>query len=107
MNRIQANKSGSRWIEISEENLQTISRYSLFLGLIDSSGIVTEQALEKLRLNIRSLLTSAATDKALLDLCIDVIYHKDMKAFGLEKLLNLYEDWNASNQTEEVETTQE
>lgn len=97
MNRIQANKSGSRWIEVSDENLLTIRKYSLFLGLIDSNGIVSEQCLDKLKLNVRSLLTSAAADKALLDLCIDVIYHKDMKAFGLEKLVLLYNSWNEAN----------
>lgn len=93
MSRIQANKSGTRFIEISEENLETIRRYSLFELLIDSSGIITEEVLEKLKLNVRSLLTSSAADKALIDLCIDVIYHKDMKAFGLERLLGLYESW--------------
>lgn len=97
MNKIQANRSGSRWIEVSDENLFTIRKYSLFLSLIDSNGIVTEQSLDKLKLNVRSLLTSAATDKALLDLCIDVIYHKDMKAFGLDKLIQLYDSWAKAN----------
>lgn len=103
MNRIQANKSGSRWIEISDENLSTIRKYSLFLSLIDSNGIVTEQSLDKLKLNVRSLLTSAAADKALLDLCIDVIYHKDMKAFGLDKLIQLYYSWTEANPESEQE----
>ncbi len=98
MSRIQANKSASRWIEVSDDNLRTISEYSLFLGLIDSNGIVSESVLEKLRLNIRSLLTTAGTDKNLIDLCIDVIYHKDMKAFGLEKLIALYDKWCPENQ---------
>ena len=97
MSKIQANKSGSRWIEVSDENLSTIRKYSLFLSLIDSNGIVSEQSLDKLRLNVRSLLTSVATDKALLDLCIDVIYHKDMKAFGLDKLIRLYDSWAEVN----------
>ncbi len=96
MDKIQANKSGSRWIEVSEENLSTINKYSLFQGLIDSNGIITEQVLDKLRLNVRSLLTTAGTDKSLIDLCIDVIFHKDMKAFGLEKLHALYTNWMSS-----------
>ena len=82
---------------MSEDNLATIRKYTLFNGLIDSNGIVSEQVLEKLRLNIRSLLSSAVSDKALLDLCIDVIYHKDMKAFGLENLISLYGKWNSEN----------
>ena len=30
------------------------------------------------------------TSKELLDLCLDVIYHKYMKAFGLHQLILLY-----------------
>ena len=53
-----------------------------------------EQVLEKLKLNIRSMLESqAGKDKALLDLCLDVIYHPNMKAFGLQQLVILYINW--------------
>ena len=98
MYTIQANESGTRSISVSDENLGTIRRFSLFQLLIDSSGIVAEQSLDKLKLNIRSLLTTPeGSDKALLDLCIDVIYHRDMKAFGLRNLIALYEQWNAAN----------
>ena len=98
MYSIQANESGTRSISVSDENLSTIHRFSLLQLLIDSSGIVTEQSLDKLKLNIRSLLTTPqGSDKALLDLCIDVVYHRDMKAFGLRNLIALYEDWNRSN----------
>ena len=58
MYTIQANPSGTRSMEISEENLVTIEKYSLFQHLIDSNGIVDESVLEKLKLNIRSLITS-------------------------------------------------
>ena len=100
---IQANQSGTRSINVSEENLSTIRRFSLFQLLIDSNGIVTEQSLDKLKLNIRSLLTTPeGSAKELLDLCIDVIYHRDMKAFGLQNLMALYERWDSENpQTEE------
>ena len=54
MYTIQANPSGTRSLEISEENLATIEKYGLFRHLIDSNGIVDESVLEKLRLNIRS-----------------------------------------------------
>ena len=88
---IQANPSGTRSIKVTDENLCTIEKYSLFQHLIDSNGIVDESVLEKLRLNIRSLIASQETDcKDLLDLCIDVIYHNDMKAFGLHQLILLY-----------------
>lgn len=98
MYNIQANESGTRNISVSDENLDTIRRFSLLELLIDSSGIVTEQSLDKLKLNIRSLLTTPqGSDKALLDLCIDVIYHRDMKAFGLKNLIALYQQWNEAN----------
>ena len=98
MYTIQANESGTRSISVSDENMNTIRRFSLLQLLIDSNGIVTEQSLDKLKLNIRSLLTTPqGSDKALLDLCIDVIYHRDMKALGLKNLIALYEKWNTAN----------
>ena len=87
MYTIQANPSGTRSIEVSSENLKTIEKYALFRHLIDSTGIVDEPVLDKLKLNIRSLIASQEEDsKELLDLCIDVIYHNNMKAFGLHPL---------------------
>jgi len=98
MYTIQANESGTRSINVSDENLKTIRQFSLFQLLVDSSGIITEQSLDKLKLNIRSLLTTPqGSDKALLDLCIDVIYHRDMKALGLKNLIALYDQWNKEN----------
>ena len=91
---IQANSSGTRSIEITEEHLATIRKYSLLNGLIDSNGIIDEQVLDKLKLNVRSMLESeAGKDHDLLDLCLDVIYHPNMKAFGLHKLVLLYVQW--------------
>ena len=50
--------------------------------------------LDKLKLNIRALLESeAGRDKELLDLCLDVVYHPNMKALGLQNLVQLYKDW--------------
>ncbi len=98
MYTIQANESGTRSISVSVENLSTIRSFSLLQFLVDSNGIITEQSLDKLKLTIRSLLTTPqGSDKKLLDLCIDVIYHRDMKAFGLKNLIALYEQWNAEN----------
>ena len=81
--KIQTNSSGTRSIEIADQHLQTIEKYQLFRDLIDSNGYVDEQVLDKLKLNIRSLLEGdAGKDKDLLDLCLDVIYHPNMKAYG-------------------------
>jgi len=91
---IQANASGTRSIMISEQHFQTIEHYQLLKDLIDSNGIVDDQVLDKLKLNVRGLLESeVGTDKSLLDLCLDVIYHPNMKAFGLRNLIDAYVDW--------------
>ncbi len=101
---IQANASGTRTIEVSDANLRTIEKYALFQHLIDSNGIIDEDVLEKLRLNIRSLIASDESDsKNLLDLCIDVIYHNNMKAFGLQQLIYLYLQWRNEQPAEEDE----
>lgn len=108
MYTIQANPKGSRSLEISEDNLSTIKKYSLFQHLIDSNGIVDENVLDKLKLNIRSLIASRTEDsKDLLDLCIDVIYHNNMKAFGLQQLIQLYLQWLSQQPGEESETEEE
>ena len=97
--KIQTNSSGTRSIEIAEQHLQTIEKYQLFRDLIDSNGYVDEQVLDKLKLNIRSLLEGdAGNDKDLLDLCLDVIYHPNMKSYGLQQLVLLFINWkNQSN----------
>ena len=95
-------------MEISEEHLKTIEKYSLFQHLIDSNGIVDESVLDKLKLNIRSLIASSETNcKDLLDLCIDVIYHNNMKAFGLNQLLQLYAKCEEGKREETAEPTNE
>ena len=92
--KIQTNSSGTRSIDVSDDHLLTIEKYQLFRDLIDSNGYVDEQVLDKLKLNIRSLLEGdAGKDKTLLDLCLDVIYHPNMKAFGLQQLVLLYINW--------------
>ena len=105
MYTIQANPSGTHTMEVSEEKLRTIEKYALFRHLIDSNGIVDEAVLDKLKLNIRSLIASQEEDsKDLLDLCIDVIYHNNMKAFGLQQLIKLYLVWFNSQEAEEEES---
>ena len=101
MAKIQTNSSGTRSIEISETHLQTIENYQLFRDLIDSNGYVDEEVLNKLKLNIRALLESEKeTSKELLDLCLDVIYHPNMKAFGLQQLVLLYINWKNQDDNE-------
>ena len=94
MYTIQTNQTGTRSMEIAVTHLQTIEKYALFQHLIDSNGIVDESVLDKLKLNVRSLIASSeGNSKDLLDLCIDVIYHNNMKAYGLHRLILLYIDW--------------
>ncbi len=100
MYKIQANLSGTRSIDVSEENLLTIEKYSLFRNLVDSNGYVDDIVLDKLRLNVRSLLETEAGNKTLLDLCLDVIYHNDMKPFGLHRLVILYIEWKEKREKE-------
>lgn len=106
--KIQANPSGTRSIEVSEEHLRTIDKYSLLRNLIDSNGIIDESVLDKLKFNVRSMLGSeTGKDKALLDLCLDVIYHSNMKAFGLHQLVLLYIEWKSKQVTDQDESRQE
>ena len=108
MYSIQTNASGTRSIIVTEENLQTIDKYALFEQLIDSNGIIDESVLEKLKLNIRSLIVGIEGNcKDLLDLCIDVIYHDNMKAFGLKNLVNLYTDWKKQSEAETAKSTED
>lgn len=101
--KITANASGTRSIEVSEKHLETIRKYSLLDGLIDSNGIVNEEVLDKLKLNVRSLLESATgRDNDLLDLCLDVIYNQNMKAIGLQNLVSLYKQWIEEQNNEEA-----
>lgn len=108
MYTIQLNESGTRHLDITLENLQTIQKYQLFQSMVDSNGYVTEEVLNKLKMNIRSLIAhSEDKTKDLLDLCIDVIYHDKMKAYGLKNLIAVYEQWMAQQQEEENESLPE
>lgn len=92
---ILCNMKGSRKLTVTESHLNTIDKYALFSDLLDSNGIVEESVLEKLRLNVRSLLEhpTGQPDPQLLDLCEHILFHSDMKAFGLHQLILLYIDW--------------
>ena len=103
MYKIQANQAGTRSIEISDLHLATIDKYQLMRNLVDSNGIIDETVLDKLKFNVRSFLESeTGNDKALLDLCLDVIYNTNMKAIGLHNLVLLYAEWkNKQGETQE------
>ena len=106
MYKIQANQSGTRSIEVSDLHLETIDKYQLLRNLVDSNGIIDEGVLEKLKLNVRALLEADnCQDKALLDLCLDVIYNSNMKALGLHNLVLLYVDWLDKRAAHEAEDT--
>ena len=93
MYSITPSKSGTRSITISEENMCTIEKYQLFTGLVGSNGIVDEEVLDKLKLTVRSLIASQEECKDLLNLCVEVLYHDNMKALGLGALMALYGEW--------------
>ena len=99
--KIQANASGTRSIEVTDVHLATLRKYHLLHHLVDSNGIVDESVVNKLKLNVRSLLESEhGQDKALLDL----VYHQNMKAIALTHLLQLYKDHpQPAEETEETE----
>jgi hypothetical protein len=91
MYTIVSNASGTRTMQISDENLDTIEKYSLFRNLVDSNGIVDDSVLEKLRLNARALVESTnASDEALLRLSFEVLNHPNMKPTALHNLILLY-----------------
>ena len=98
MYKIQANASGTRSIDVSDTHLETIEKYALPTNLIDSNGIIDEPVLDKLKLNCRSILESMPeVDRDLMDLCLDVIYNKNMKALGLQNLVQLYIEWEGKS----------
>ena len=45
MSKIQANSTGTRSIEVSEEHLQTLEKYQLMRDLQESHGYVDEETL--------------------------------------------------------------
>lgn len=96
MYKIQANASGTRSIDVTEENLLTLEKYSLLKGLVPSNGIVDETTLETLKHNAKSFILSNNECNDLVDLCTNVIYHDNMKVYGLKELIMLYVGWKDS-----------
>ncbi len=90
---IKANLTGTREMTITTSHLETLERLALFSDLLDSNGIVDEGVLDKLRLHVRQLLESRSDDKELLELCKDVLFHDNMKAYTLHQLISLFLYW--------------
>lgn len=108
MYRIQTNESGTRSMEIAEVHLETIRKYLLFLDLIDSNGMIDESVLEKLKMNVKDILNNQEPiDRDLVNLCIDVIFHNNMKAFGLHQLVMLFINWEQMKADQEETAQQE
>lgn len=95
MHTISLNEKGSHTLSVADEHLQIIDKYSLFQDLIDSNGFVDEMVLNKLKLNLRSLIDQSAEPEKdeLLKLCQEVIFAPKMKAYGLHQLITLYIEW--------------
>ena len=47
--------------------------------------------------HLKTIKLYAQADKRLTDLCLDVIYNDNMKAFGLRQLADLYAKWEKSS----------
>lgn len=93
MTTIQLNERGTHFLEVEERHFATIQDYALFRDLVDSTGYVTEQTLDKLKFNVKALIATAENPKPLIDLCYEVIYHTKMKGLGLKNLILAYLEW--------------
>lgn len=93
MYKIQTNEKGTRSIEVNETHLEVIKKYALFQFLVDSTGIVDDMVVERLRLNVRAIIESNTDANDLVQFCQEVLYHDNMKSLGLVNLIDLYHDW--------------
>ena len=91
MYTIQANASGTRTIEVTESNLQTIKFLKMESNLSPT---------------VRSLIASCEEDsKALLELCL-VLYDDNMKPLGLGNLIECYNKWEEEQAAPATENTE-
>lgn len=94
MSIIKLNQSGTHTLEVSSEQLAVIDKYSLFQDLVDSHGYIDNDVLERLRLNVRSIIAGNEAGTAdLIDLCHKVLFASKMKTYGLHQLIELYIAW--------------
>ena len=95
MPQIQLNKTATHFLEITDNDFEVIKKYFLFRDLIDSTGYVTDDVLDKLKLNIKSIMTSTQPmPEDLVGLYLNIICHDKMKAFGLKQLIEAYVEWH-------------
>lgn len=102
--KIQTNATGTRHIDVTEQHLDTIKRFSLLKDLIPSNGIVDETTLESLKHNVKSIILNGANledTKSLSDLAFHVLYHDNMKVYGLKELIMLYIGWVEENESKD------
>ncbi len=105
--KINANASGTRTIEVSEEQLRIIKKYSLLDRVKSSVGTVNEETLTKLRLTLRALIASQEMNaKELLDIC-PIFYDENMKALGLANLMAHYNNWLQAELEQEKECNED
>ncbi len=94
MQQIQLNKNATHFLIIENEDFNIIDKYALFRDLVDSTGFVTEDVLDKLKLNVKSLMTSTIPmPEDLVNFYTNIICHDKMKAFGLKNLIEAYVEW--------------
>ena len=93
---ITLNASGTRTLSVSVEDFETLRHYRLLDDLVGSHGVVDDETLERLRRTLRSLIASTDGDvKPLLNLCVNVVFHDRMKAYGLAQLIAAYRQYIA------------
>lgn len=93
MYKITTNASGTRSISLSDDELATIDKYSLLDSIVSSEGIVDEATLYKLRCNVKSYIMRHDDCPDLVSLAQNVIFHDNMKAYGLRELIILFVEW--------------
>ena len=99
MVKIQLNPTGTHFMEVPTTHFEVIKKYALFQNLIDSTGYVTDEVLEKLKLNVRSLLTtSTPMPEDLYHFFTELLMHDKMKAYGLEQLMVAYHQWTVTEE---------
>lgn len=107
MYKIPTNQTGSREMLITDAHLRTIKERSLFKDLVDSSGIINEEVLEKLKMNVRALLENELNAHDLIVFSHEVLFHDNMKAYGLAQLIKLYKNWLETRSEDEQASFEE
>ncbi len=87
MYKIQANASGTRYIEVSNTHFETLQKYSLLSNLVGSTGIIDETILDKLKpskyMQILILIIASAltfnSDWNIIGVLIIYFFYKDSK----------------------------